>query len=123
MGEITDCAFLDAMDIEYIDLSSNKITKIPDNFFSDLKNLNFLNLNGNLLTSFDENLLPAENSIKEFYGNENQLQKISNKFIKNLKSAEIIELIGNSCVDNKFNRNVDNSKKFMELYGEVDLNC
>ena len=123
LGKIENFTFNDALELEYIDLAGNKITKIPDNFFSDLNNLKFLNLNGNFLTSFGENLLPAANSIKEFYGSENKLQKIANKFIKNLKSADIIALIGNSCVDNKLNRLVDNSKKFMELYGEVDLNC
>ncbi|CAG9812127.1 unnamed protein product [Chironomus riparius] len=123
LGDIDSFTFNDALELKYIDLASNKITKIPDNFFSDLNNLSYLNLNENLLISFGENLLPTVNSIKEFYGSGNKLQKIANKFIKNLKSADIIELMGNSCVDNKFNRFVDNSKKFMELYGEVDLNC
>ncbi|XP_070503357.1 leucine-rich repeat-containing protein 15-like [Chironomus tepperi] len=123
LDKIDNFSFADALELQHIDLSANKITKIPENLFADLSNLRFLNLNRNFLTSFGENLLPAANSIKEFYGSENKLQKIANKFIKNLKSANIIELIGNSCVDNKFNRLEDNSKKFMELYGEVDLNC
>jgi len=123
LGDIEDFSFSDALGLQHIDLSGNKITKIPEDFFSELKDLSFLNLNANFLTSFGETLLPAENSIEEFYANQNKLQKIANKFIKNLKSADIIGLIGNSCVDNKFIRSVDNPKKFMELYGEVDLNC
>ena len=123
LGAIENFSFDDALELDYIDISYNKITKIPENFFSNLKKLSFLNLNGNFLTSFGENLLPAANSIEEFYADENKLQKIANNLIKNLKSAKIIALVGNPCVDNKFNRSVHTPKKFMELYGEVDLNC
>lgn len=123
LGDVYNFTFSDNLGLEFIDLSNNKITTFPEDFFAELKNLKYLNLNGNFLEDIGENFIKNGNVIEEFHCNNNKLKKIMNGLIKNLKEANVIELVGNICVDNKLDRKVDNSKKYMELYGEVDLNC
>lgn len=123
LKEVEDVALTSPAGIEFVDLAENKITKIPQNFFSELTSLEYLNLNGNFLTEIDADFVPKLNVIQKFYASNNKLEKIANDFIKTLKDAEVIELNGNVCVDNKFDRTADNSKKFNELYGEVVLYC
>ena len=47
-----------------LNLSENKIKKIPANFFQDLEKLTFLNLSGNGITSLHENTFVSNTNLK-----------------------------------------------------------
>lgn len=109
--------------IELINLSKNKLSTLPHEIFVKLYNLKVLNLNGNQLKALSHEIIATKNSIQEFHCADNQLDEIQPEIVKKLRKARFIDFLGNSCVDNKFNRSEDIAKKIMEIYGEIVFKC
>ncbi|XP_015203654.1 extracellular matrix protein 2 isoform X1 [Lepisosteus oculatus] len=87
-------AFNGIPNLEWIDLSKNKITTagIHPQAFKNLKNLKRLNMDGNLLDQIPSDL---PSTLEEFKINENNLQSMDEDSLQDLSNLITLELEGN----------------------------
>lgn len=109
--------------LELLDLSSNNIVSLPSRIFTSLTRLHTLLLSNNRIVRFVADILPRRNVIDAMRLDNNQLEFIETKTIRFLRKAKIIDLTRNVCIDMKIAKTENSTRAFMELSGEIDLNC
>lgn len=104
--------------LEYLDLSYNKIKFLRTEVFAGLSQLKFLDVSHNRLYRLNSDVLPANNEIEEIFFNNNVIQYIEQEVIDKLENAREIDFTRNFAFDMKFTRNDDNNETFDGLYRE-----
>lgn len=118
--------FRDQLDLEYIDLSENKIEKVSNEAFSDCENLVYLylndnkikvlgneifssltnirtlSLNTNELVEIPRNFLATNKKLEFLFLDSNRLEVIDSSFIDHLKSLEEFTIFKNDCIDTDY---------------------
>lgn len=117
--EIRSNSFEELPQLIDLDLSKNKIQKLPSKVFEKLGNLKNLDLSDNEITTLAFDVIPAKNNIENFNMQQNRLAKIDPRIFKRLFNVETINFINNRCIDGKANEHQDKIK----LFGEIATSC
>lgn len=96
--------FRDQLDLEYIDLSENKIEKVSNEAFSDCENLLFLYLNDNKIKVLATDIFSSLSNIRTLSLNTNELVEIPKNFLATNKKLEFLFLDSNKLeiIDSSF---------------------
>lgn len=79
-----------------LDLTNNKITKLPDGFFDHMTNLEEVYLNSNYLTKLPENIFKNNKKLTRVEISYNKLSKIEKDNFSNLPQLSIFQIEGNN---------------------------
>lgn len=109
--------------LETLVLSNNAIKELPAQVFATLKSLKTLDISGNELSTLKAEIFASKKKIDRFIANNNVLDAIEPKFLKMIPGASVVDLTGNSCIDEKIDNSIKESKKIPELLGQVMMYC
>lgn len=91
--------FEDLVNMKYFSLSHNRLTKIPN--LKTMKLLKELYLHENFIQSLMADDLSENIGLKILEINENNLVRIDEKIFQNLEGLEVVNFLGNICIDLK----------------------
>lgn len=123
LKEVVDGTFGGFTQLQLLDLSFNSIMSLAERIFENLTSLRTLNLSHNKLTSLNAGMIPTRNVIESFMFSHNSLVSIDPRLIRLLKSAKLIDLEENKCINSKFDEAQHDEKKVMEIFGEASFKC
>jgi Leucine-rich repeat (LRR) protein len=104
--------------VEVLNLSGNKIQALPLKFFDKMTALAYLDISSNDITQLRYDLVPAKNSIEEFYANGINLKSFDYSLVYRLKKADIIEFSGLVCNQTKTRTN-----SFISFFNRILDDC
>lgn len=93
--EIDHNAFSHLINLEYLDLSQNELSKLFDYMFEDMSNLQKLILNHNSIKIIDSSEFSNLTNLRELHVKKNELKSIYRTTFIGLTNVEIIDLSGN----------------------------
>ncbi len=118
----------DCEQIEYLDLSDNKIEKIESLAFQHLWKLKSIDLSGNLIKSLADQIFFYNYKLRVILFLDGFVEMITPRFFENLKKLEMIEFERNECINDSFISTNNNSSTNIEMplcYSNcaADLEC
>jgi len=100
---LAESTFLTNPHLELIFLDNNSISFLELFTFNRLKNLKYFSMNNNRLWEVQGNLLAENVQLKALWLSGNQIKRIDINAFESLKNLTVVDLEGNSCIDEAFN--------------------
>jgi hypothetical protein len=102
--------------LEFLDLSHNKIKALRPGVFSGLTQLKFLDLSHNRIAELKADAFPPLTDIEEVHCNNNVIHFIDKDIVTAIDTATIVDFSKNFAFDMKFTFDDEKNKTFSGLY-------
>jgi Leucine-rich repeat (LRR) protein len=115
--QISSDSLDDLFDLKYLDLSSNKLTSLPN--LKNLIKLKEFYCSGNELTSLSSDVFSKNGQLIKINFYNNKLISINRNAIQHLGKLQVAKFANNTCID----LNAPEQKTILELKNEIISKC
>ena len=112
---IEEKAFAQQMNLEHLDLSTNKLTELNVNLFHKLHKLTYLDVSYNLLKSLDPAVFNGLFNLRDLNLVDSGLAVVHSSLVERLSSLKLLYLSRNQSNHSSFDKLTNNDLKIVSI--------